>query len=486
MTIPTTNSFGPEPPRKILRFRSSTSTMLSFRSVGQCRAFSTNSAVLAAAATRKSFNKKSSYDKSKNKKGSGNDKTFKASVLTKNYKKLALKADENLIKELPSIVAENKDTIKNSFVKYPSESIQKLHIAGSFKPDQYNELYSQPLTLFRAVEDSRLLEIVNRNGSSAESRYIVNGHSGIGKSTMLAHFQAFALAHNNSGAILFPISNADLLVDGSSDFKLNPLTKKYDQPMYSRTFMKKFVNLNAESLAKIPLSGEITPLTNMYKASSHKVSGTLLDLTNHILKASPIESNTTFAFTVMLDELSKQDKLPVYMTIDNFSAFIQHGMTKYRDTENRRIYFQNFTIADTLLQYVSGEKSFKNGAIMVATHGNHRLQRNGTLDVLVGDKPIEDFAYAKFKDFDYKLANRLLQNNGLQKFNVSKFNLDECKSLVSHLLKFNLIHNEYDLENQLLSGNLDTVIQRIASQKYLVSGNGIPKLVMDSCILSYA
>lgn len=123
---------------------------------------------------------------------------------------------------------------------------------------------------------------------------------------------------------------------------------------------------------------------------------------------------------------------------------------------------------------------------MVATHGNHRLQRNGTLDVLVGDKPIEDFAYAKFKDFDYKLANRLLQNNGLQKFNVSKFNLDECKSLVSHLLKFNLIHNEYDLENQLLSGNLDTVIQRIASQKYLVSGNGIPKLVMDSCILSYA
>lgn len=460
--------------------------MLSLRSVGQYRSFTTGSVSLAAATTRKSFNKKTSYDKSKNKKGSGNDKSFKASILTKNYKKLALKADEHLIKELPSIVAENRDTIKNTFVKYPAESIQKLHIAGSFKPDQYNELYSQPVTLFRAVEDSKLLEIVNKNSSSIESRYLVNGHSGIGKSTILAHFQAFALSHNNNEAILFPISNADLLVDGSSDFRLNPLTKKYDQPMYSRTFLKKFINLNADNLAKIPLSGELTPLTNVYRASTHKVSGTLLDLAKYILKAPSIESNTTYGFTTILNELSKQDKLPVYMTIDNFSAFIQHGMTKYRDTENRRIYFQDFTIADSLLQFVSGEKSFKNGAIMIATHGNHRLQNNGTLDVLVGDKPLEDFAYAKFKDFDYRLANRLLQNNGLQKFGLSKFNLEECKSLVSHLLKFNLIHNEYDLEEQLLSNNLDTVIQKIASQKYILSGNGIPKLVMDSCILSYA
>lgn len=460
--------------------------MLSFRCINQSQKFSTSSISLAAAATRKSFNKKSSYDKSKNKKGSGNDKSFKDTILTKNYKKLALKLDENLINELPAINSTDKDLIQNQFVKYPSDSIQKLHIAGSFKPNQYNELYSQPLTLFRNKEDSNLLEIVNRNSSSVNNRFLLNGSSGIGKSTLLAHFQAFALSKNNNEAILFPISNADLLVDGSSDFKLNPLTKKYDQPMYTRKFLKKFKNLNANALSKIPLSEEITPLTNSFKPSSHKISGTLLDFVNYILKSSSIESNTTYAFTTILDELSKQDKLPVYMTIDNFSAFIQHGMTKYRDVQNRRIYFQDFTVADSLLQFVSGEKSFKVGSVVVATNGEHRLNNNGTFDVITGEKSLDDYAYAKLKDFDIRLANRLLQNKGLENFKISKFSLEECKSLVSHLFKFNLIHNQYDLNDKLLNGNMDSAIDSIASQKYLISGNGNPKLIMDSCIISYA
>jgi small subunit ribosomal protein S29 len=462
--------------------------MLAFKSLTYSRKFTTCSFNLAAAATRKSFNKKNSYDKSKNRKGSGNDKSFQDTILTKNYKKSALKVDEQLINDLPIIDSTNKDLIKNTFVKYPESIISKLHVAGSFKPHQYNELYSQPLTLFRENEDTKLLEIIDKSveSSTLDNRFLINGQSGIGKSTILSHFQTFALSKNNNDAILFPISNADLLVNGSNDFKLNPETKKYDQPMYTKSFLKKFKNLNADSLSKIPLSNEIIPITNLYKKSTHTVNGTLLDFVNYILKASSIEGNTTFAFTTILEQLSKQDKLPVYLTIDNFSAFIQYGITKYRDTENRRIYFQNFTVADLLLQYVSGEKTFQKGAIMIATHGNHRLQNNGTLDVISGIKPLDDFAYAKQRDFDYQLANRLLQNNGLQNFNVSKFNLDECKSLVNHLFKFNLIHNEYDLQNQLLSANESTVVEKIAAQKYFISGNGNPKLIMDSCILAYA
>lgn len=463
-------------------------TMLAFRSINCSRQFSSSSISLAAAATRKSFNKKSSYDKSKNRKGSGNDKSFQATILTKNFKKSALKVDEKLIKDLPSIDSENKDLIKNTFVKYPENLIPKLHVAGSFKPHQYNELYSQPLTLFRDNEDTQLLSIVNQSveSSTLNNRFLINGQSGIGKSTILSHFQIFALSKNNNEAILLPISNADLLVDGSNDFKLNPETKKYDQPMYAKTFLKKFKNLNGDLLAKIPLSNEIIPITNLYKKSTHKINGTLLDFVNYVLKASAVEGNTTFAFKTIFDELSKQNNLPVYLSVDNFSAFIQNGITKYRDVENRRIYFQNFTIADILLQYISGEKSFQKGAIMIATHGNHRLQNNGTLDVISGVKSIDDFAYSKQRDFDYQLANRLLQNNGLKNFQLSKFNLDECKSLVNHLYKFNLIHNEYDLENQLLSSSESKVLEKIAAQKYFISGNGNPKLIMDSCILTYA
>ena len=466
--------------------------MLAFKSFSQTRGLTTTSASLAAAVTRKSFNKKSSYDKSKNKKGSGNDKSFQNSLLSKNYKKAAGKFDKLLIKQLLTFEPKNKDLIHNSIVQYPRTSIAKLHIAGSFKQHQYNELYSQPVTLFRSREDSKLLEIIAKNESSLSNRYIVNGASGIGKSTILAHFQSFALSKNKKGnkkfennSILFPISNAESLVDGSNDYKLNPETKKYDQPMYTKEFLKKFRNLNEYALSQIPLSKEITPITSTYKTSVHKIQGTLLDFVNYVLKASATEANTTFAFTTILDELSMQEKLPVYMTIDNFSAFIQHGMTKYRDVENRRIYFQNFTVADSLLKFVSGEKVFKNGAVMVATHGNHRLHNNVTFDIITGDKLIEDYAYEKFRNLDYQLANRLLQNNGLNKFEISEFSLEECESLGKHLFKFDLIHNEYDLENQLLTKSEDEVFDKIAAQKYILSGNGNPKLLMDSCILQY-
>lgn len=462
--------------------------MLAFRSLSAQRAFSTSSINLAAAVARKSFNKKSSFDKSKNRKGSGNDKTFKATILTKNYKNSAKKIDELLIDNLPSINSENLDLIKNNFVKYPIDVIKKLHIAGSFKPDQFNELYSQPLTLFREIEDSKLIEIINnsKTNSSLTNRFIINGQSGLGKSTILSHFHSFALSKNENNAILFPISNADLLVDGSSDYKLNPETKKYDQPMYSKTFIQKFKNLNSDILSKIPLSNEIIPINSNYKPSNNKINGTLLDFVNYSLKASAIETNSTFSFKTILDELSKQTVLPVYLTIDNFSAFIQHPLTKYRNTDNDRIYFQDFTIADLLLKFVSGEKSFAKGAVMVATCGNHKLKSNGTLDVITGDKSIDEFAYSKLNNFDYKLANRLLLNNGIKKFELNKFSFDECKSLVHHLFKFNLVHNEYDLENQISLSNESIVYDKIAAQKYLLSGNGNPRLLMNSCILSYA
>lgn len=466
--------------------------MLSLKSISQYRNFSQSSKLLAAAATRKSFNKKSSYDKSKNKKGPGNDKSFKDSILTKNYKKKALDNDKSLIKQLKSISIADKEDINNTFVKYPTKYIRKLRVAGSFKPNQYNELYSQPLTLYRSIEDSKLLEIIKNSSinSSLNNRYLINGDSGIGKSTILSHYQSFALCLNKGNAILFPISNADLLVNGSNDFKLNPLTKFYDQPMYTREFLKKFKNLNNDILSKIPLSKEIIPITNLFKPSTNnKINGSLLDFINFFLQSSSnsIESNTTFAFNTLLDELSMQSISPVFLTIDNFSAFIQNGMTNYRDTENRKIYFQKFSIIDKLLKFISGEQNFKNGSIMIATHGEHRLQNNVTLDVISGEKLIDDFAYSKFKDFDYQLANRLIQNDGIKNFKISKFNLDECKSLITHLFKFNLIHNEYDLENKLINhGNMENAIDQIASEKYLISGNGIPKLVLDSCILSYA
>lgn len=115
----------------------------------------------------------------------------------------------------------------------------------SFKPNQFNELFSNPTTLIRPIEDSKILKFYNSSLSnpSKNNRLILTGGKGVGKSTILSHFQALSVSNPS---ILLPISNADLLVDGSNDFKLNSETNLYDQPMFTKKFLKKFKNLNLD------------------------------------------------------------------------------------------------------------------------------------------------------------------------------------------------------------------------------------------------
>lgn len=442
------------------------------------RLFSTSHTSLAAATARKSFNKSNTYDKSKNRKGSGNDKSWKDSILKNNYQRKA--KDSPLIEQLNDF----NPNLNLKITKYPNEINRKLHIAGSFNPHQYNELYSQPLTLIRPREDAFVNAFYQKSlsSSSKSNRLIITGEQGVGKSTVLTHFQSQVLS---SDSILLSIPYADALVDGSSDFKLNPQSNLYDQQMYSKKLLKKTLNLNKENLAKINLSKGYTLLNKNYKTSQTTLTtdNNLSDLLSSISNSNDV--NATEIFKILIDELQSQSVLPVYLTVDNFTAFLQHGMTKYSNTSNNQIYFQKFTIADSIIALASGEKEFKSGAVVLATHGHHKWKSNETLSVALGDSNADDLAYAKFNKFDRKLANRLMLNNGLQKLQVSKFDIDETKSMVKHLWDFNLIHNEFNAEVEMANLGHD-YFNKLSQRKYIVSGNGNGKLLLDSCVLAYA
>lgn len=450
-------------------------------SSSSCRVFSSASSKLAAATARKSFNKSNTYDKSKNRKGSGNDKSWNDSILKNNYQRKA--QDTPLIEQLN----EFNPKLSLKITKYQNEINRKLHIAGSFNPHQYNELYSQPLTLIRPREDIFINEFYKNsiNSSSKSNRLILTGEKGVGKSTILTHFQSQVLSSNDS--ILLPIPYADALVDGSSDFKLNPLTNLYDQQMYSKKLLKKIINLNKDNLSKIKLSKNYNLLNKNYKQSQISLSineNNLLDL----LKSSNNNNdiNATEIFKILISELQLQSNFSVYLTVDNFTAFLQYGMTKYKNNLNDSIYFQKFTINDIILSLISGEKEFNKGAIVVATHGNHKWKSNKTLSVALGELNPNDFAYAKFNQFDRKFANRLLLNkDSLKNLNVSKFDINETNSIVKHLWNFNLIHNEFNAEIEMANLGHD-YFNKLSQRKFIISGNGNGKLLLDSCVLNYA
>ncbi|GMM32116.1 mitochondrial 37S ribosomal protein [Martiniozyma asiatica (nom. inval.)] len=442
------------------------------------RLFSSSTGVEAS----KSFSKVNLFDKSKSKKGSGNDKTWKDTILKLNFSAKA--KDETLIAALSPLQKDTLQELKGKIVKYHPDSLKKLHIAGSFRPHQYNELFSQPVTLVRSREDS-VIESLLKNSlieSSNKNRLVLTGQKGVGKSTILAHFQALAVSQPS---ILIPFSFADALVNGSTNFKLNSESGLYDQNMLSRELLKKIKYLNSEILSKIQLGEDVVIFNeSQRKISSVNAKSNLLQL---VSVGARSDVNSTQVIIDLINQLQNQSTYPVYLTVDNFTAFLQHGMTKYRDASNKLIYFQKFTLIDMILSFVSAEKSFQKGAVVVATHGDHKWKSNHTLSVALSENPTEsakNHAYDKFTQFDREFASRLIKNGKLQELKVSKFDLDETKALVDNMFKFNLIFNEYS-RNEEESALKGDYISKVAERKYFISGNGNAKRIMDSCVLFY-
>ncbi len=446
------------------------------------RSFSTSPSCLAIATSRKSFNKASQYDKSRQRKGSGSDKSFSRLIKSSNFKNTA--KDEVVMEALPTFNTVNLRL--GDVVKYDSETLGKMYISGSFKPWQYEEIYSQPVTLLRKRETSELFNFHAKcleETQSKSNRLMITGPSGIGKSTMLAQFHAIVFDEKNS-AVLVPIPNAEAIVDGSSDFKYNPKTDLYDQQMLSKNLLHKFVNANKTIIGEMKLAEDFVPIYGNKKQQQElkliKGKNTLLDLACLAFKK---QTNATYIFLSILAELSKQEEHPVFLSIDNFSSFVQHSLTEYKNTKNAPIYFQKLQLAKTIIDYISGELTFAKGGVIAATHGSDKHCVNETLDVGLGLKQPD--LYKKPKDFDRKLAEKMLENGGVKELRVGKFDVDECQTLVSHMMKCDVIHNEYQRAEEMERLGEEQYLRKLAERKYLVSGNGNPLLLIKSCILYY-
>ncbi|KAF6012532.1 hypothetical protein HII13_001583 [Brettanomyces bruxellensis] len=411
----------------------------------QLRSFGTSRSCLAIATSRKSFNKTSQYDKSRQRKGSGSDKNFAGLIRSSNFKATA--KDDAVMELLPTFNIVNLRL--GDVVKYNSEVLRKMYISGSFKPWQYDEIYSQPVTLIRKKETSELLNFhakCFKGTHSKTNRLLITGPSGIGKSTMLAQFHAMVF-DDKKGAVLVSIPNAEAIVDGSSDFKYNAKTGLYDQQMLSKNLLHKFVNANSDVIGEIKLAEDFVPIYGNKKQQEElkltKGKNTLLDLANLAFKK---QTNAT-------------------------------------NTENKPIYFQKLQLAKTIVDYISGEASFANGGVIAATHGSDKHSINETLKVGLGLKQPD--LYKKLKDFDRSLAEKMLENEGVKELRVGKFDIDECQSLLSHMMKCDVIHNEYQKEEEIERLGEEQYLQKLAERKYIVSGNGNPLLLIKSCILYY-
>ncbi|KAH3903474.1 related to 37S ribosomal protein S23, mitochondrial [Saccharomycodes ludwigii] len=362
------------------------------------------------------------------------------------------------IVETQQFNSQNLNKVLNSVVCFSNSQYQTLYRLGSFKQNQFNELFQKPVTLVRELTTKKLLEQL-----STDKKIVLTGERGIGKSTLLA--QLHACIHETH--IILHFSHPELFLNGRNDFL--PDKGQYIQPMYLKSLLTKFLKSNRpELLRSIKLSesykfqnADIKDSSVRHNKELNKGQHTLFDLLN--IKTVPKLRGKLFG--AVIHELSVQKAVPVTLTIDNFSRLVTSSFTAYRDTNNKPISTLDFQIAKTLFDIISGDISFghNSSSVILALCGSDRSNR--TLPIGLGKLPHDP--YLKQYHYDPEFAAKLLKGN-VKEFPVARLNEKEVSVLLDFYKQAGVAKPTDSFE-----------------EKYFLSGNGNPRELLKSAVMNF-
>lgn len=415
------------------------------------RAIHSTSAVLA-------FKKKSgdSTDSSVFKRGTPKEKGnwIDDFINTASYGKFTKKALEPQVDGPGSnfFAAEQLETGK--VFRYPSYAEECLRIFGSYRRGQKHELFKNHTTLIRENTSVPMAEAI-KNGlksSSKDNRFCLMGNKGTGKSTLLAQTQAFAL---QQGYVVIPVPRASELISGDNDAFYNEALKMHIQPMYVRRWMKRVAKGNEKVLSQIPASD---------KFSSGKKSASGAKSLYDVLIEGRKKPEACQIMDQVIAELAAQETAPVLFTMDDINIFCQNVYSENTDYDNQHIYHGDLQVPKTFLDYLSGAKSFKRGAVVSAVNSSYKL--NETIKAGLGFQ--EPTPYAKVERYDPTLASKF---KGVTPLTLQHYSQAETKTMLEYWISVGVIPSELD--------------QQLLNQKYFISGNGNPEALLLACTENY-
>lgn len=436
----------------------------------QCRQLFTSSVAKAAAPARgraQGFAKKTSGNKGSAKRITG-DTLYKKWADTVHTAKLNQYA---VPLELPTFDPKAIGGSLNKVSSFSNRQYKSLYHLGSFHKNQFNELFPKPISLIREDSTNKLIELLQR---SPNRRFIITGEPGVGKSVLLSQVHAFA---SETGNVVVHISYPDLFMNGRNDFFYDDKTKQYVQPMYLKKLLRKILKSNDENILRsIKLTADYKFSNADPKDSAIKKHISLTKEQNTLFDLLSIKTQGRHRgdlFRAVISELVSQNVYPVTFTVDNFSRILTSPFTSYKDVNNKNIHLLEFQLGKTIMQIVSGDLSFphKNSATVLAISGVDRTNR--TLPVAVGRLP-ED-VYVDPYHYDSQFA-KLLQKGGVKEFEVPKLTREEVKELIDFYFKSEILQNS-DSQNKTL--------EQLADEKYFLSGNGNPRELLKSIVLTH-
>ncbi|KAK9458343.1 mitochondrial ribosomal death-associated protein 3-domain-containing protein [Dipodascopsis uninucleata] len=337
--------------------------------------------------------------------------------------------------------------------KLSSPMLKAVNTANAVLDSQFQHLFPSHVvvTTPQTAEIQQLLKLpkarpVGENKSES-CGYIVSGAAGVGKSVFLQ--LAIAIAARR-GYFIMHIPDAKKLVDGTTDYVYNEEHDIYDQPMYTRRFLKTIRRVNGRKLKVVTLSKDYIISTSRTTTQKFEAeTNTLQD----ILEIGISNSRTSVvALKIILEELCNNTSIPVLFTVDNVSQFAEQTLTEYRDIQNNHLKYDRLFLPKVILEYIDGSRKFGNGILLAATSS---LTSSSMTSKVAFEREIP-FPYMDIEKYRYDetLAENFSAALWLE---LKPFSKEETNALLTYFRSHNLLVDYEDKRKNFVLGTAPLV-----------------------------
>ncbi|KAF0441111.1 Mitochondrial carrier protein [Gigaspora margarita] len=295
-----------------------------------------------------------------------------------------------------------------------------------------------------SIQLTKLIENASQK-SSAETRIILSGEMGVGKSALLLQTVNYALC---KPWIVIYIPFAIKLVNSSYPYIKNKITNEFVQPTLSAELLKQIKAVNGKLLQDITL-------TRDYKLNKHiiKSNSPVIGLMDIGIK----DISCAFqAFEIFLDEIGKNVNYPILLAVDVVNAF--YTSTEYTDVDDTYLDPDRLSLPRTILDYFAGKRDFTYGAVIGALSLCYKPYISKPLNIALGlSTP------SPWKQYPQNILNYTV---GLQRFDIPNYSQTEAKGVLDY----------YCDGSSILQQSRDKLFQ-----KTFIATNGNPRKLYLSC-----
>ncbi|KAI5479188.1 mitochondrial carrier protein [Pseudohyphozyma bogoriensis] len=229
------------------------------------------------------------------------------------------------------------------------------------------EFTPRPATVVRkiTVEAAELIK-KNKGKASRDSRHILAGAPGSGKSVVMLQTVSYA---QETGWVVLYLPSTTPLIDSSTAHAYSDSQKLFLQPTLSSQLLSKFVAANKPAFKAIKTS-------KAWEFGNVKVAaGKGLD---ELASKGGDSSISPAVLEALFEELATQKSHPVLLALDDSQSLF--GVSSVVDPTYTAVDSFGLSVPRLLLEYVSGVKSFNSGTVLLAPSTQSKRQTRAFTD----------------------------------------------------------------------------------------------------------